>query len=135
LGRELCLSSDSNTITSSTGSAKFYSRSHDASIRVYDEAGNVIETHEHKGDFKEPYNRAKIVSDCRTANDPATINKESTNENNTDVDRWADARRLRINGKPCSKPWRCLNPNMRLPETLVDGPLLWLRRRCKRISS
>ncbi len=33
--------------------AKFYSRSHDALIRVYDEAGNVIETHEHKGDFKE----------------------------------------------------------------------------------
>jgi hypothetical protein len=29
------------------------SRSHDAMIRVYDEAGNVIETHEHKGDFKE----------------------------------------------------------------------------------
>ena len=28
-------------------------RSHDALIRVYDEAGNVIETHEHKGDFKE----------------------------------------------------------------------------------
>jgi hypothetical protein len=24
-------------------------------IRVYDEAGNVIETHEHKGDFKEPW--------------------------------------------------------------------------------
>jgi len=23
-------------------------------IRVYDDAGNVIETHEHKGDFKEP---------------------------------------------------------------------------------
>jgi len=22
-------------------------------VRVYDEAGNVIETHEHKGDFKE----------------------------------------------------------------------------------
>jgi hypothetical protein len=33
--------------------AKFYSRSHDAVIRVYDVAGNVIETHEHKGDFKE----------------------------------------------------------------------------------
>jgi len=32
---------------------KFYSRSHDAVIRVYDEAGNVIETHEHIGDFKE----------------------------------------------------------------------------------
>ena len=33
--------------------AKFYSRSHDAVIRVYDEAGNVIETHEHAGEFKE----------------------------------------------------------------------------------
>jgi hypothetical protein len=29
------------------------SRSHDAVIRVYDAAGNVIEMHEHKGDFKE----------------------------------------------------------------------------------
>ena len=28
------------------------SRSHRAVIRVYDEAGNVIETHEHAGDFK-----------------------------------------------------------------------------------
>jgi hypothetical protein len=32
--------------------AKFYSRSHDAVIRVYDDAGNVIETHEQSGDFK-----------------------------------------------------------------------------------
>jgi hypothetical protein len=46
--------------------------------------------------------RARIVFDCLTANHPATINKESTNENNIGVDRWADARRLRINGKPCS---------------------------------
>jgi hypothetical protein len=29
------------------------SRSHPAVIRVYDEAGNVIGTHEHAGDFKE----------------------------------------------------------------------------------
>jgi hypothetical protein len=29
-------------------------RSRDAVIRVYDDAGNVIETHEHAGDFKEP---------------------------------------------------------------------------------
>ena len=29
------------------------SRSHHAVIRVYDTAGNVIETHEHKSDFKE----------------------------------------------------------------------------------
>jgi hypothetical protein len=34
--------------------AKFFSRSHDAVIRVYDEAGNVIEAHRHAGDFKEP---------------------------------------------------------------------------------
>jgi hypothetical protein len=33
------------------GNAKHRSRSHDAAIRVYDNAGNVIETHEHKGDF------------------------------------------------------------------------------------
>ena len=36
------------------GYAMYYSRSHDAVIRVYDAAGNVIETHEHKGAFKEP---------------------------------------------------------------------------------
>ena len=35
------------------GYAKFRSRSHDAVIRIYEQAGNVIETHEHKGDFKE----------------------------------------------------------------------------------
>jgi len=34
--------------------AKLYSRSHDAVIRVYDLAGNVIETHQHAGEFKEP---------------------------------------------------------------------------------
>jgi hypothetical protein len=33
--------------------AKFYSRSHHAVIRVYDAAGNVIETHEHAGEFAE----------------------------------------------------------------------------------
>jgi hypothetical protein len=33
--------------------AKFYSYSRDALVRVYDSAGNVIETHEHKGDLQE----------------------------------------------------------------------------------
>jgi len=33
--------------------ATFFSRSHHAVIHVYDEAGNVIETHEHMGDFKD----------------------------------------------------------------------------------
>jgi hypothetical protein len=43
-----------DAISNAIGYAKFFSRSHDAVIRVYDEAGSVIETHEHAGDFKEP---------------------------------------------------------------------------------
>jgi len=42
-----------DTPDNAIGYAEHYSRSHDAVIRVYDAAGNVIETHEHKGDFKE----------------------------------------------------------------------------------
>jgi hypothetical protein len=34
--------------------AKFRSRSHRAVLRTYDEASNVIETHEHTGECKEP---------------------------------------------------------------------------------
>jgi hypothetical protein len=41
-----------NAIGDAIGHAKFYSGSHDAVIRVYDDAGNVIETHEQAGDFK-----------------------------------------------------------------------------------
>jgi hypothetical protein len=43
-----------NAISNAVDCAKFFSRSHDAVIRVCGEAGNVIETHEHKGDFREP---------------------------------------------------------------------------------
>jgi hypothetical protein len=43
-----------NAIANAIGYAKFYSRSHPAVIRVYDESGNVIETHEHTGEFREP---------------------------------------------------------------------------------
>jgi hypothetical protein len=46
-------SAEPNAISNAIGYAKFRSRSHDAIIRVYDESGNVIATHEHKGDFKE----------------------------------------------------------------------------------
>ena len=42
-----------NAASNAIGYASQYSRSHDAVIRVYDDAGNVIETHEHAGDFKE----------------------------------------------------------------------------------
>jgi hypothetical protein len=42
-----------NAVSKAVDYAKFLSRSHDVVIRVYDEAGNVIETHEHKVEFKE----------------------------------------------------------------------------------
>jgi hypothetical protein len=42
-----------NAVANAIGYAEHRSRSHDAVIHVYDEAGGVIETHEHKGDFKE----------------------------------------------------------------------------------
>ena len=47
-----------NAITNAIRYAKFYSRSHDAVIRVYDDAGKVIETHEQAGDFKEGWDSA-----------------------------------------------------------------------------
>ena len=42
-----------NVVGNAIGYAKHHSRSHDAVIRVYDDARNAMETHEHKGDFKE----------------------------------------------------------------------------------
>jgi hypothetical protein len=41
-----------NAATNAIGCAEFYSWSHNAVIRVYDDAGNVIATHEHAGEFK-----------------------------------------------------------------------------------
>jgi hypothetical protein len=45
---------DANAISNAIGYAKFRSRSHDDVIGVDDYAGNMIQTHEHAGDFKEP---------------------------------------------------------------------------------
>jgi len=42
-----------NALSNAVGYAKHRSRSHDAAIRVFDSTGNVIETHEHVGEFKE----------------------------------------------------------------------------------
>jgi hypothetical protein len=42
-----------NAVSNAVDYAKFRSRSHDTVIRLYDEAGNVIQTHEHVGDFRE----------------------------------------------------------------------------------
>jgi hypothetical protein len=36
------------------GYAKFYSRSHNMIVRVFDESGALIETHESEGGFREP---------------------------------------------------------------------------------
>jgi hypothetical protein len=44
---------EQNAVSNAIGYAEFYSRSHDAVIRVYGAAGNVIERHEHAGDFKD----------------------------------------------------------------------------------
>ena len=44
---------DPNALSNAIDYATHRSRSHDAVIRVYDDAGNVIETHEHAGEFKE----------------------------------------------------------------------------------
>ena len=42
-----------NAASNAIGYASHYSRSHDAVVRVYDERSNLIETHEHAGDFEE----------------------------------------------------------------------------------
>ena len=46
-------SGEPDAIANAIDYAKHRSRSHDAVIRVYDEAGNVIETHEQAGEFRE----------------------------------------------------------------------------------
>ena len=50
---------DPNAVSYAICYAKFRSRSHDAVIRVYDAAGNVIETHEHAGEFQRAVSGAK----------------------------------------------------------------------------
>jgi hypothetical protein len=42
-----------DAVSNAVNYAKFYSRSHHAVIRVYDAAGNVIETHKHLREFKQ----------------------------------------------------------------------------------
>src|SRR4029450_11649173 len=47
-----------SAIRNAIGYAQHFSRSHDAVIRVYDEAGNVIETHGARGRFQRIFLRA-----------------------------------------------------------------------------
>jgi hypothetical protein len=62
--------SEPNAISHAIDYAKHYSRSHDAVIRVYDAAGNVIETHEHAGDFK------RVVSIYFAVSDNSRLNRQ-----------------------------------------------------------
>jgi hypothetical protein len=50
---ESFLIAGSHTPDNAIAYAMHSSRSHDAVIRVYDDAAKMIETREHKGDFKE----------------------------------------------------------------------------------
>ena len=47
--------SEPSAVANAIGYAEHRSRSRDAVIRIFDEAGNVIQTHEHAGEFKESY--------------------------------------------------------------------------------
>ena len=49
-----CWYSEPDAIIDAITHAKLYSRSHDAVIRIYNHAGDVVWAHEHKVDFKEP---------------------------------------------------------------------------------
>src|SRR5262249_14123896 len=62
-----------NAVSNAIGYAMHSSRSHDAVIRVYDAAGKVIETHQHKGEFKEWLTGLNPIADCRRSTFAATI--------------------------------------------------------------
>ena len=49
----VALYGEPNAISNAGNYAWFYSRPHDAVIHVFEEAGNVIETHEQAGEFRE----------------------------------------------------------------------------------
>jgi len=55
-----------NAISNAIGYAKRRSRSDDAVIRIYDEAGDVIETHEHTGEKISYAHRARLIFSWRT---------------------------------------------------------------------
>jgi hypothetical protein len=52
-------------------------------IRVYDEAGNVIETHEHKGDFKEAERESPRRCFTRRQRDVSEMSKNRKTKNGT----------------------------------------------------
>ena len=59
-----------DTLDNAIGYAMHSSRSHAAVIRVYDYAGNVIETHQHKGEFKEWLTSRQFITERNEATAP-----------------------------------------------------------------
>jgi hypothetical protein len=55
-----------DAVSNAIGYAKFRGRSHDAVIRVYDQSGNVIETHEQVPSFT-PRTVRTILGNYRTS--------------------------------------------------------------------
>jgi len=64
------LRGEPNAISNAINYAKFFSRSHAAVIRVFDEEGNAIETHEHSGDFRSVGRHAADPSKVCRRNSP-----------------------------------------------------------------
>ena len=52
---------EADAVSNAIEYAKFFSRTHDAVICIYDDADNVIDTHEHKGSSKS----TKLACACR----------------------------------------------------------------------
>jgi hypothetical protein len=70
-----------NAVSNTIDYAKFRSRSHDAVIRVCDEAGNVIETHEHAANFENWQRLTSSMSEPRLrAESPGTPDHHSLAE-------------------------------------------------------
>ena len=57
--RKIHITTEEKQSVTQSATAAFCCGSHRAVIRVYDGAGNVIETHEHAGDFKD-FDRGSI---------------------------------------------------------------------------
>jgi hypothetical protein len=66
-----------DAISNAIGYAKFYSRSHDAVGRVYDEAGNVTDTHEHAVIFESRELRNALVFNQKAVADYSDKRDES----------------------------------------------------------
>jgi hypothetical protein len=61
-----------NAIDNAIGYAQFYSRSHDAVIRVYDEAGSVLETHKHNA-ISESGESVTTINSPQTGESPVPL--------------------------------------------------------------